>query len=201
MEVTEEAELMDFDSMEGGGFVAVCPMHHFTLFHLLSGLDKDVYYVVDANYSKSSNSSQPSLVMAIKEKFPDIDPASFFVAAFKRASYKKMFSKGKHESFLLTSILQHTPWFINQSQSNVEPTKSPDDQIAAFQKGHSSFCQYDFKPSESATPYVFKKAPDNAFLESLQAKHECGSDPVYMTVETSRKKKKANVRWFLVLLE
>jgi hypothetical protein len=57
MEVTEEAELMDFDSMEGGGFVAVSPTHHFTLFHLSSGLDKDVYYVVDANYSKSSNSS------------------------------------------------------------------------------------------------------------------------------------------------
>jgi hypothetical protein len=104
MEVMEEAELMDYDSIEGGGFVTVSPMHHFTLFHLLSGLDKDVYYVVDANYSKSSDSSQPSLVMAIKEKFPDIDPASF-VAAFKRASYKKMFSKGKHESFLLTSVL------------------------------------------------------------------------------------------------
>jgi hypothetical protein len=112
MEVTEEAELMDFDSMEGGGFVTVSPTHHFTLFHLLSGLDKDVYYVVDADYSKSSDSIQPSLVMAIKEKFLDIDPVSF-VAAFKRASYKKMFSKGKHESFLLTSILRHTPWFIN----------------------------------------------------------------------------------------
>jgi hypothetical protein len=69
MEVMEEAKLMDFDSMEGGGFVAVSPTHHFTLFHLLSGLDKDVYYVVDADYSKSSDSSRPSLVMAIKESF------------------------------------------------------------------------------------------------------------------------------------
>jgi hypothetical protein len=75
----------------------------------------------------------------------------------------------------------------------VEPTKSPDDQIAAFEKGDSSFCPYDFEPSESATLYVFKKAPDDAFLESLKAKREHGSDPVYMTVETSRKKKKAKL--------
>jgi hypothetical protein len=84
MEVTEEAELVEFDSMEGGGFVAASPSHHLPLFHLLSGLDKDVYYAVDVDYSNPSNASRPSLVMAVKQKFPDIDPVSF-LAAFKRA--------------------------------------------------------------------------------------------------------------------
>jgi hypothetical protein len=131
MEVTEEAELVEFDSMEGGGSVAASPSHHLPLFHLLSGLDKDVYYAVDVDYLNPYNASRPSLVMAVKQNFPDVDPVSF-LAAFKRACNKKMFSKGKHESFLLTSQLRWTPWFICQSQSNMEPTKSPDDQIAAF---------------------------------------------------------------------
>jgi hypothetical protein len=114
-----------------------------------------------------------------------------FLAAFKRACNKKMFSKGKHESFLLTSQLRWTPWFICRSQSNMEPMKSPDDQIAAFgEKGDTSFWPYDGAPSESSTPYVFKKAPTDAFLQSLKTKRDCDTtDPVYLTVETSRKKK------------
>jgi hypothetical protein len=189
MEVTEEAELMDFDSMEGGGLVAVSPSHHLPLFHLLCGLDKDVYYAVDVDYSAPFLSSRPSLVMAVKEKFLDIDPVSF-LAAFKRACNKKMFGKGKHESFLLSTKLRNTTWFINRSQSNVEPTKSPDDQIAAFEKGDTSFWPYDGAPSESSTPYVFKKAPTDAFLQSLKTKRNRDTtDPVYSTVETSRKKK------------
>jgi hypothetical protein len=190
MEVTEEAELVEFDSMEGGGFVTASPLRHLPSFHLLSGLDKDVYYAVDVDYSNPSNASRPSLVMAVKQKFPDVDPVSF-LAAFKRACNKKMFSKGKHKSFLLTSQLRWTPWFICQSQSNMEPTKSPDDQIAAFgKKGDTSFWPYDGAPSESSTPYIFKKAPTNAFLQSLKTKCDRDTtDPVYSTVETSRKKK------------
>jgi hypothetical protein len=73
----------------------------------------------------------------------------------------------------------------------MEPTKSPDDQIAAFgEKGDTSFWPYDGAPSESSTPYVFKKAPTNAFLQSLKTKRDRDTtDPVYSTVETSRKKK------------
>lgn len=31
MEVVEEGDLMEFDSLEGGGLVAASPSHHYTL--------------------------------------------------------------------------------------------------------------------------------------------------------------------------
>jgi hypothetical protein len=41
-----------------------------------------VYYAVDVDYSKGMHPAYPSLALAVKEKFPNVDTTSF-LGAFK----------------------------------------------------------------------------------------------------------------------
>jgi hypothetical protein len=61
--ITEEDELMEFDALDGGGFVATSSSHHELLFHLLSCVDKEVYFAVDVDHTKLPDASCPSLVL------------------------------------------------------------------------------------------------------------------------------------------
>jgi len=81
--VTEESVFLQFDTMDEGGLVAASPSHHIPLFHLLNRLERDVYYAIETDQMHDSGTL--SLALAVKDKFPEIDPASF-LAVFKRAS-------------------------------------------------------------------------------------------------------------------
>jgi hypothetical protein len=42
------------------GLVAASPSYHVQLYHVLYGLEKDVYYAVDVDYSKEMHPAYPS---------------------------------------------------------------------------------------------------------------------------------------------
>jgi hypothetical protein len=69
-----------------------------------------------------------------------------------------------------------------RSKEYVTPSKSPDDQITEFQNGMKHFWPYDTTAAGgSSTPYMFKKAPNPTFVQSLKAKHDRDSDEWYVT--------------------
>lgn len=80
MNVMDEPALMEFNTLEGGGLVTANPSHHIPLIHLLCSVNKDVYYSVDVYSTKESDPSHPSLVLAVKEKFPEVDPSLLHLA-------------------------------------------------------------------------------------------------------------------------
>ena len=96
--VAEESVFLQFDTMDEGGLVAASPSHHIPLFHLLNGLERDVYYAIET--AQMHDSGTLSLVLAVKDKFLEIDPASF-LAMFKRCLLAQKFKK--HEHFFVTA--------------------------------------------------------------------------------------------------
>jgi hypothetical protein len=72
----------------------------------------------------------------MKEKYPEMDPASFYVK-FKYAMQSKLFTKDG--TFFVSQKVQNTKWFMVQSKEYVKPSKSPDDQITEFQNGAKHF--------------------------------------------------------------
>ena len=124
--------------------------------------------------AKKGSGSQ-ALTLAVKEKFPAIDAASFF-NVFKRCLFSKKINK--HNYFFVTKAIRQTRWFMVRSQSDVAPSKTPDDQIAECQRGASAFLAYEGVPGVNATPCTFKKTePDtvNKVMESLKAKRLKGT--------------------------
>jgi hypothetical protein len=87
--------------------VAASPSYHVPLYHLLNCLEKDVYYAINA--SSSTDESSPSLTLSVKEKYPEIDPASFH-AKFKYAMQSKLFTKDG--TFFIYQKVQNTKWFM-----------------------------------------------------------------------------------------
>jgi hypothetical protein len=65
-------------------------------------------------------------------------------------------------------------------------------QRLASKKGDTSFWPYDGAPSESSTPYVFKKAPTDASLKTKRDRDT--TDPVYCLDSRDLKKKKGEAR-------
>lgn len=177
-------EILPFDTVDGGGLVAASPSHHIALFDILNTLPKDVYYAIDTPTSTDGDS--PSLVLSAKEKFPDMDPASF-IGAFKRCTVSKVFNKHSHYH-VSGKKFRDTKWFMICSIASMEPSKSPDDQITAFQRHDESFWPHDCTTPSHSSPYAFKQAPTPSFVQSLGAKRERGNQ--YVTVESARKKAK-----------
>ena len=169
--VPKDSVIIEFDSLDNGGLVAASPSYHVPLYHLLNRLEKDVYYAIDA--SSSTDESSPSLTLSVKEKYPKMDPASFH-AKFKYAMQSKVFTK--HATFFVSQKVRNTKWFMVRSKEYVTPSKSPDDQITEFQNGAKHFWPYDTTAAGSSTPYVFKKAPDPTFVQSLKAKRDREKD-------------------------
>ena len=160
--------LLQYDTFEDGGLVAMCVDHHATLFSLLNSLDKDVYYSIDS--SAFHHKGGPSLILSLKHKFPSVDCASV-LSVFKRCNVAGKFNKHAH-FFVTREKYQQTKWFMNRSASFVDPCKTPNDQLKAFESGLKCFWLYE--DTKKATPYVFKRDMDEQttleMLESLKVR-------------------------------
>lgn len=179
-----------YDTLADGGLVAAAPKFHVSLFTLLDGLDKDVFYAIDS--AKWHTSGGPSLVIAVKKKFPEID-ASSFVAAFKRYNTSAKFSS--HARFFLTkNKIRKTKWFMVRSVADREPRKDPDDQLAAFLSNKPSFWPYDDndESAEGGAPYTFERDVSvdtvSSLLHSLQVSPTDGSSPAPKEIGSTRKR-------------
>jgi hypothetical protein len=174
------------------------------LFTLLSGLEQDVFYAIDT--STHHRDGGPSLVIAIKQKFPDVD-ASSFLAAFKRCTSARKFAG--HEHFFITpDQIRLTKWFMNRSIPNLEPAKNPDDQMMAFQCGEPLFWPYENTQPAGSTPYRFGRDSEDtvsSMLHSLKVSPSDGSPPTaeeigyYVGVSRSRSRRCAHVSKTLTL--
>jgi len=72
--VGQDSALVAFHTTtDMGGLVAASPSHHGHLFTLLDSREKNVYYVFDPAVNVEDASS-PMLILAVKEKHPDVDP-------------------------------------------------------------------------------------------------------------------------------
>jgi hypothetical protein len=75
--------------------------------HLLL-TEKDVYYAINA--SSSTDESSPSLTLSVKEKYPEMDHASFH-AKFKYAMQSKLYTKDDG-TFFVSQKVWNTEWFM-----------------------------------------------------------------------------------------